>query len=365
MGDSMISVYIHIPFCSNICSYCDFSKMYYNENYVDKYLDTLEKEIKSRYNNEIVKTLYIGGGTPSCLSVLELDRLFRIISIFNLSENCEFTMEANVENLSLDKIKLLNKYNVNRVSLGVQTFDKDNLIYLNRSHSKEDVFNTIKLLKENNIDNINIDLIYGIDNNIEKVKKDIEYFIKLDIPHISCYSLIIEDNTRLKNTNTDYIDEDIDYEMYKYIEDTLEKNGYKHYEVSNYCKYGYESRHNLVYWNNEYYYGFGLSSVSFIDNYRITNTRNLTKYLNDNYIYTNEYEDEDTRIDNEIMLGLRKLEGINLINFKDKYNIELESIYNIDKLLKEGYLIKDNNYLKINKEYIYLSNSILLMLERK
>lgn len=361
----MISVYIHIPFCSNICSYCDFSKMYYNKNYVEKYLDTLEHEIKERYKGELVKTLYIGGGTPSSLNIKELEKLFKIISIFNLDEKCEFTIEANVENLSLEKIKLFKENKVNRVSLGVQTFDKDNLIYLNRKHTKEDIFNTIKLLKENNITNINIDLIYAIDNDIEKVKKDIDYFLELDIPHVSCYSLIIEDNTSLKNNNTNYIDEDIEYEMYKYIENTLENNNYIHYEISNYAKKGYKSEHNLVYWNNEYYYGFGLSSVSFIDNYRITNTRNLTKYLDCDYIYSKEYEDINLQIDNEVMLGLRKLEGINLIKFKNKYNKELDSIYDIDKLLKDKYLIKEKNYLKINKEYIYLSNSILIKLERK
>lgn len=360
----MISIYIHIPFCSNICSYCDFSKMYYNEDYVDKYLLALEKEIKERYKNELVKTLYIGGGTPSSLNCNQLKKLFKILNIFNLTKDYEFTFEANIENLTEEKIKLLKENKVNRVSLGVQTFDKDNLLYLNRSHAKEDVFNIVKLLKENDITNINIDLIYAVDNITEKVKKDIDYFLELDIPHISCYSLIIEDNTLLKNKNTNYIDEDIEYEMYKYIEKKLEENNYIHYEISNYAKPGYESLHNKVYWNNEYYYGFGLSSVSFIENYRITNTKNLTKYLNNNYIKDKEYENIDLQIENEIMLGLRKLKGINLNNFKTKYNKEIEKIYNINKLLKEGYLIKENNYLKINKEYIYLSNSILLMLEK-
>jgi len=220
----MISVYIHIPFCSNICSYCDFSKIYYNSKYVSRYLDTLESEIKERYNNEIVKTIYIGGGTPSSLNDKELERLFNIIKIFKLSDNCEYTMEANIENLTLNKIKLMKEYGINRVSLGVQTFDNSNLIYLNRKHNKDDVFNIINLLKLNGFNNINIDLIYGIDSNINKVKKDIDYFLELDIPHISCYSLIIENNTVIGNNNTNYIDEDIEYEMYKYIENKLEKN---------------------------------------------------------------------------------------------------------------------------------------------
>jgi len=361
----MISVYIHIPFCTNICSYCDFSKMYYNKDYVDRYLISLEKEIKSRYKGEVVKTIYIGGGTPSSLNVDELKKIFEIINIFNLEKEYEFTIEANVENLDLDKIKLFKENGVNRVSLGVQTFDKDYLVYLNRNHDKEDVFNIVSLLKKNNINNINIDLIYGIDNNIDKVKKDIDCFLQLDIPHVSCYSLILEDNTILKNKNVNYIDEDIEYEMYKYIEEELEKNGYKHYEISNYCKEDYESKHNLVYWNNKYYYGFGLSSVSFINNYRITNTRNLSKYLFNNYIDKKEYEDIDLQMDNEIMLGLRKLEGINLNEFKLKYGNDLEYFYDIEDLINDNYLIKSNGYLMINKKYLYLSNSILIKLERK
>jgi len=361
----MISIYIHIPFCSNICSYCDFSKIYYNKNYVSKYLDSLEGEIKSRYNGEIVKTLYIGGGTPSSLDILELKRLFEIISIFKLDKDCEFTIEANIENLDVDKIKLFSDNKVNRVSLGVQSFNNDNIKYLNRKHNKEDVFNVVNLLKENKINNINIDLIYGIDNNIEKLKKDIDYFLELDIPHISCYSLIIENNTVLSNKETNYIDEDIEYEMYKYIESKLEEYNYIHYEVSNYSKEGYQSKHNLVYWNNEYYYGFGLSAVSYIDNYRITNTKNFTKYLNNEYIYYSEYEDKDIAMDNELMLGLRKLEGFNLLDFKNKYDVDLEEIYDIDNLINGNYLINENDCLKINKDYIYLSNEILLKINKK
>ena len=156
------------------------------------------------------------------------------------------------------------------------------------------------------------------------------------------------------------IDEDIDYEMYKYIEDTLEKNNYIHYEISNYAKNGYQSKHNLVYWNNEEYYGFGLSSTSYINNERITNTKNLRKYLNGKYIGTSISEDKEIKMENEIMLGLRKLDGIDLDRFKEKFNVSLEDIYNIDNLISEGYLVKEDNYIKINKKNIciYLMKSL-------
>lgn len=359
----MISVYIHIPFCNNICSYCDFSKVYYNKDYVDKYLNSLKKEIQERYNKKTVKTLYIGGGTPSALSVLELTKLFEILKTFNLSNNVEFTMEANPDSLTLEKIKLMKTNKVNRVSLGVQSFDQNNLNYLNRTHNKKDVLNCINLLKSNNITNINIDLIYGINENLNKVKKDIDYFLKLDIPHISTYSLIIEKNTILGNKKVDYIDQDLDYEMYKYIETTLENNGYIHYEISNYAKKGYYSKHNLVYWNNLDYYGFGLSSVSYINNYRITNTKNLTKYLANDYLFSKEYEDKETRMYNEIMLKLRTNKGIDLKLFKENYNVCLSENASVIDLINNHYLIKENNFLKINKQYLYISNEIILKID--
>ena len=208
--------------------------------------------------------------------------------------------------------------------------------------------------------NINIDLIYAAYDDINILKSDIDCFLKLDIPHISTYSLIIEDNTMLKINGMKNIDEDIDYEMYKYIEDTLEKNNYIHYEISNYAKNGYQSKHNLVYWNNEEYYGFGLSSTSYINNERITNTKNLRKYLNGKYIGTSISEDKEIKMENEIMLGLRKLDGIDLDRFKEKFNVSLEDIYNIDNLISEGYLVKEDNYIKINKKYMYISNEIIV-----
>ena len=203
-------IYIHIPFCDCICSYCDFCKILYNNKYIDNYLDNLEKEIRNRYKNETIKSIYIGGGTPSSLSYQELERLFNIIKIFKLDSNYEFTIECNVNNLDINKIKLFKDNGVNRVSLGVQSFNKEILTILNRSHTYKEVYNVINNLKNNNINNINIDLIYGVNDNIDIVKKDIDYFLSLHIPHISCYSLIIEDNTLLKINNYQNIDEDIE-----------------------------------------------------------------------------------------------------------------------------------------------------------
>lgn len=354
-----MSIYIHIPFCNSICTYCDFCKIFYNKKYINDYLNNLEQEIKVRYKSEIVNTIFIGGGTPSSLDDEELIRLMNIIEIFKLNDNYEFTVECNIESITENKLKIMKKYGVNRISIGVESFDNSIIKLLGRNHTKIDVYNKMGIVKRY-FSNINIDLIYAAYDDINILKSDIDCFLKLDIPHISTYSLIIEDNTMLKINGMKNIDEDIDYEMYKYIEDALEKNDYIHYEISNYAKNGYQSKHNLVYWNNEEYYGFGLSSTSYINNERITNTKNLRKYLNGEYLDTSVYEDKDIRMENEIMLGLRKLDGIDLDRFKEKFNVSLEDIYNIDNLVRNGYLIRDNNCIKIDKKYMYISNEIIV-----
>lgn len=353
-------MYIHIPFCDNICSYCDFCKIYYNPKIVDNYLDELEKEIKTRYQNEIIKSIYIGGGTPSSLPNTKLERLLNLMKFFHTSLDCEFTIEVNPESMSLDKVKLLKKYQVNRVSIGVQSFNDEIIKELNRYHNKQMVFDVIHMLKSVGITNINIDLMYGVNNDISIIKEDLDNFIKLDIPHLSYYSLIIEDNTLFSINNRKYIDEEVEYDMYKYINDTLTNLGYIHYETSNYAKIGYESKHNLVYWNNLEYYGFGLSAVSYLNNYRITNTKNLTKYLKGIYEDSSIYEDIEIQKQNTLILGFRKLEGINLIDYQKRYNENLLENPKIIFLIEEHKLMVQNNYIKISDEYFYVSNEILI-----
>ena len=353
-------VYIHIPFCKTICSYCDFCKIYYDKKYISSYLDCLENEILSRYKGEVIDTIYIGGGTPSSLEYDELMRLFQIMKIFKVSDDLEYSIESNIECLDEQKISLLKKYGVNRVSLGVQSFDDQILKELNRNHNKNDVYEVVSLLKKYGIDNINIDLIYGVTENKDIVEKDIDMYLELDVTHISCYSLIIEDGTMFGIANREYIDSDMEYEMYLMIRDKLINNGYKQYEISNYCKSGYESRHNVNYWKNGFYYGFGLGAVSFIDNYRISNTKSLTKYLNGVYEYESIYETKDLRMQNEMMLGLRMMDGVNIKRFYDKFGIEISEYFDIDDLFEDGKLIVSDGYVRIDDDYLYLSNDILI-----
>lgn len=356
-----MSIYIHIPFCTTICSYCDFCKRIYDKKYVDKYLLELKNEIESNYKEEVVKTIYIGGGTPTSLDLEQLNKLLTITNILNKDKNYEFTIECNVDSLDEEKIRLFNKYGINRVSIGIESFDKNNLSFLNRTCNYKEVKEKIKLLNKYSINNINVDLIYAIPCETLKVlKKDLELISKLKIKHVSTYSLIIEDNTCLKIKGIKNIDEELDYKMYNLICSYLKKHGFVHYEISNFAKKWYFSKHNLTYWNNNEYYGFGLGASGYINNVRYSNTRSLTNYLKGCYRLEEENMTKVTNKENELMLGLRKIKGVNKKEFYNKYNEKLEEKEIIKKLLKEGKLKQNKEYIYINKKYIYTSNNILV-----
>lgn len=343
--------YIHIPFCNKICSYCDFCKLYYDEKFVNRYLNELEKEIKSIYKGEVLDTIYIGGGTPSSLNNKQLERLFDILNLFNKSETVEFTIESNFENIDEEKLLIYKKNGINRLSFGLESINENNLAFLNRNITREKINDTINSCRNLGFNNINIDLIYALPvEDISILKNDLDYIFSLDIEHISTYSLMIEDHTILKINNIENISEELDYEMYKLICKEMKKNNYYHYEISNFSKPGYESKHNLCYWNNDNYYGFGLGASSYIDNKRITNTRSINKYLKGNYRLDIIELSNNDLIEYKIMLNLRKAEGISLEEVK----------LDVRDLVKEGLLIEENNRVRIPEEKWYVSNEIIL-----
>ena len=353
------SAYIHIPFCNNICSYCDFCKLLYNKNFVKKYLDALEKEIINNYNNEILDTIYVGGGTPSSLSVSELNKLFSIIKIFKLSKEYEFTFEVNIEDITEEKLEILKGNKVNRLSIGIESFNDKYLKYLGRNYTSDIINEKVELAKKY-FDNINVDLMYALKNeSLDDLEEDIDKILKLDIKHISCYSLIIEKNTKLYIDNTKYISDDLDSDMYDLIDKKLE-NKYHRYEVSNYSITSYESRHNLTYWKNNEYYGFGLGAAGYIDNIRYTNTRNLSKYISGSYERQEEVLTKEDKIKYEFILGLRLTSGINKDNFNKKYGININEIEIIKELINKGLLIDDKINIYVPKKYFYVLNDILV-----
>lgn len=356
----MKSAYIHIPFCSKICSYCDFCKMFYNKKFVQQYLDALKEEVEKKYNNEELKTIYIGGGTPSCLSIDELKKLFEITKKIKLEESNEFTIEANVNDITEEKLILFKEHGVNRLSIGIETINEKYFSFLNREARKDEITEKIKIAKKY-FQNINIDLMYAFPKEtINELCNDLEFVVSLNPEHISIYSLIIEEHTKIYLDNITPIDEETDSKMYYKIISFLKKYGYKHYEISNFCKEGYESKHNLTYWNNEKYYGFGLGASGYIDNYRYTNTRSLSKYVNGNYIYEKEIMSKEINMENELILGLRKTKGIDKNVFFSKYSSNVEQIFDIIELIKKKMLMVEGQYIFIPENKLYISNSILV-----
>ncbi len=353
------AVYIHIPFCRHICSYCDFCKFIYNEKWLAVYLDTLKQEITDRYLDDEIATIYIGGGTPSILNKKELNYLFDIIKIFKTTTDLEFTFECNIEDINIELLDILKKNKVNRLSIGIESFNPKNLKILNRQVTFKEALEKIALCRQKGFNNINGDLIYAIPGeSIKDLKQDINLFKKLKLEHISAYSLMILEHTKLKVLDTTPIDEETDYLMFKTIEKKLNK--YHHYEISNYALNGYESHHNLTYWLNEEYYGFGLGAAGYILDVRYENTKNLKKYLLKEYIDNEQIVKGKEKMDYELMLGLRLKEGINLDKFHKKYGLDIKKAYDLTNVLKNKDLIIKNGYIFINPGKIYVMNEILL-----
>lgn len=355
------SVYIHIPFCRQICSYCDFPKFFYFDKWIKPYLRALEKEIQATYKGEEIATIYIGGGTPSLLKEEDLETLLSLTNLFKKKKDVEFTVEANAEDLSLKKIELFSTYGVNRVSIGVQTFHKRLGDILERHTSYEMVEQGMKRLHQKNIFNINVDLIYAIPTEtLQDVKEDLLKVLTLPITHISTYSLILEEHTKLYLKKIPLVGEELDVKMYQTIQSILKGFGFIQYEISNFSKPNFFSKHNLVYWNNEEYYGFGLGASSYIDGVRKTNTRSLTAYFEGKEGQNEEKVDRKKNMEYEMILGLRKTEGVSRKKFYEKYQKQMEEVFPIHDLEKQGLLKRNNNFIRIPDHKIYLSNAILV-----
>ncbi len=363
MNNEVISTYVHIPFCKKICTYCDFCHLLYNEEFVFNYLLALEKEIIEKYNKEKIRTLYIGGGTPSCLSVPALKKFFNIMNLFDLSLVEEYTFECNLDDIRVELLEILKENRVNRLSIGIESFNENKLKILGREAEFKDAKDKISLCRKYGFDNINVDLMYAVDGEtMGNLTSDLRKIVKLKTEHISTYSLIIEDNTILKQKGINYISEKLDNKMYNKIKSFLKRKGYNHYEVSNFAKSGFESKHNLVYWNNEEYYGFGLSAAGYYEGVRYENNNSLKLYINNDYTKEQNMISKKERMDYELMLGLRKLSGINIDKFEEKFEENLFEIYNIDEQINQKNIINNNGFIYINPKKIYLMNEILIKL---
>lgn len=365
------ALYIHIPFCNQICTYCDFAKIYYANQARHEYITQLHRELAMLIpDSRPLRTVYFGGGTPSSLDMEELAYLFSAINPF-IGENTECTFEANPESLTVAKLEFLKKAGVNRLSIGVQTFDEERLRLLGRTHSRADVERCIRDAKRVGFDNINIDFIYALPKqSLADLQDDINSFLELEVTHISTYALIVEPHT-VFGIGADQgwfreTDEDLQFEMYSYVQDALQAAGYEHYEVSNFAKPGFESRHNLTYWNAEEYYGVGLGAHGYVAGSRYGNTRSINKYIalleqGERPIASEEQLSQQAQMEEFVFLGLRKREGIDPAEFGRRFNSPFEEIYGdiVADFIAAGKLEVVGGRIRLAEEGIFVSNEVL------
>lgn len=363
------SAYVHIPFCTQICYYCDFSKVFIKNQPVDAYLEHLIQETRS-YEIGKLRTLYIGGGTPTALSAQQLAYLLtELLKVMDLSEVEEFTIEANPGDLDPDKIAVLKESQVNRVSLGVQTFDNKMLKKIGRSHQEQDIYDNIRHLKQAGFDNISIDLIYALPGQtMDQVKENVAKAIDLDIPHMSLYSLILENHTvfmnRMRRGKLPLPKEELEAEMFEYIIEELEKAGFEHYEISNFSKPGFESRHNLVYWDNAEYYGLGAGASGYVDGIRYKNHGPIRHYLEaveaGKARITEEHLTLEEKMEEELFLGLRKKTGVSKARFEEKFGISFDQRYGqvVASLTEQGLLVPDDKQVRMTKRGLFLGDTV-------
>ncbi len=359
------SVYIHIPFCRSKCHYCSFVSYPRLELKVE-YLKSLNKEISESYNKELLKTLYIGGGTPSLLSCEEFKT---IIKKFNITKNTEICTELNPEGhdkneLTTDYLKGLKYAGINRVSLGAQTFNNEILKIINRRHNSGQIFKAVENAKSAGIENISLDFIYGLPQQTpDMFLNDLETGINLGIKHISLYGLSIEEGCYFyKNSPKNTADDELQAKMYLEAVKYLTNNSFKHYEISNFSLQGYESMHNLNYWNNQNYYGFGAGAHGYIENFRYSHYEDLIKYIQNPNTKIKEYiEDKNSQLEEEIFLGFRKMEGININNINKKYDIDFDKKYSdiLSKYLNLDLITKTPSGYALTTQGILVSNKIL------
>ncbi|SEI52059.1 radical SAM family heme chaperone HemW [Streptococcus equinus] len=363
------SAYVHIPFCTQICYYCDFSKVFIKNQPVDAYLQALIREFES-YDIKKLRTLYIGGGTPTSITAKQLEYLLtNLTKHLDLSVLEEFTIEANPGDLTEDKIEVLKNSAVNRVSLGVQTFNDKHLKQIGRSHNEAQIYSTIENLKKVGFHNISIDLIYALPGQtMEDVKENVAKAIALDIPHLSLYSLILEHHTvfmnKMRRGKLQLPQEDLEAEMFEYIISELEKNGFEHYEISNFTKPGFESRHNLMYWDNAEYYGIGAGASGYLNGVRYRNRGPIQHYLKavseGNARLSEETLTKEEMMEEELFLGLRKKSGVSIARFEEKFGVSFEERYGqiVMELCNQGLLVPDDNVVRMTKKGLFLGDTV-------
>ena len=377
MNKKDLGIYIHIPFCKEKCYYCDFISFKNIENKEKDYLECLLKEIKSKKWNEInqkyeITTVYIGGGTPSYINCENIEKILNTIRMNINIDNAEITIEINPGTVDEEKLTTYKKLGVNRLSIGLQSSKNELLKEIGRIHTFEQFLDTYKLAKREGFNNINIDLMLGLPNQtIEDLKHSLEEVMKLDPNHISVYSLILEEGTKLyqlvENDELKIPDEETERQMYWYVKNKLELNGYNHYEISNFSKKGFESKHNMNCWNQEEYIGFGLAAHSYFENKRFSNIENLDKYISnikegkiEKNIQIHEVQNDEDKKKEYMLLGLRKIEGVSILKFKEKFGENPIFLFRkeLEKLVEAEFVFIDGDFIKLTNKGLDFANLV-------
>lgn len=360
------SLYIHVPFCKSKCHYCNFISFAGKNEFIKPYFVALKQELEyyfDKYPDIILQTVYIGGGTPSVVDCSYYDDVFSLLSNF-ISQNAEMTIEINPGSVDFDYLINIRNLGINRLSIGVQSFDNKILKAINRIHDASEAEKTIKIAKQAGFENISIDLIYGLPHQtINNWEETLYKAINLDIQHISTYGLKIEEDTEFAiNPPENIADEELQSIIYLKTTEILANNGFEHYEISNFAKKNKKSLHNLCYWKNKEYIGVGLSAHGYLGKIRYSNTEKLEEYLENPVKQVSEISIcEAERIEEAIFLGLRLVEGLDTAKFKAAYGIDIIEKYSIivKKYVNYGYMAYDNNNLRLTTQGILLSNTIL------
>lgn len=370
----MIGIYIHIPFCEKKCRYCDFYSLS-NSSLAEKFVESLCKEIQlvtQNLHSLPVETIFFGGGTPSLLKTKQLEKIANsILRFFDTSELKEFSIECNPGTDFTNKLPEYKSLGATRLSIGVQSFVDSELIFLDRIHNSNEAFLSIQKALDFGFENINADIIFSIPGQtIENLELTLEKLLKLQLPHISAYSLIYEEGTplynELKKGKIQKVSEELDFQFFDLIHKTLSEAGYEHYEVSNFAKYKMFCQHNLRYWNRLEYLGLGPSAHSFINEQRFWNIRNLNKYieaLNQDLLPV-EYRETLTfeqQVMEKILLGLRSI-GLDFNSFRNVFKIDLTVLANdiFDQWVEKELAIKDTNHIRLTHKGFFLSDSLTI-----
>lgn len=384
MRRKQIGLYIHIPFCKQKCSYCDFCSYANKESFIKRYIQCVLKEIIEVGNNNkidfengkddlfLVKTIYIGGGTPSLIDSKYIVQIIEDIKLnFKIDEKAEITIEVNPGTVTLEKLEDYKRAGINRLSIGLQSTHEHLLKEIGRIHTYLDFLDTFRFAREAGFENINVDLMIGIPNQtLEEVKDSIEEIVSMEPEHISVYSLILEENTPLFKKVEEGLElpnEDLERKMYWNVKRILEANGYNHYEISNFAKQGYESKHNLDCWNQKEYIGFGIAAHSYTNGIRYSNIENIEQYIKnydedkteENLVF-HEKQDMEAMQKEYMLLGLRKIDGVSIQEFKIKFVANPVFLYHseLEKLVNEELLEIDGDQIKLTNKGLDLANIV-------